>query len=82
MVMAVPTGMLQGIKLMIEKYYYSATTKGFYLLSIKNSYDESKNGWPADCVEINENYYRALLNGQSDGKNIVPDENGTPVLEQ
>lgn len=44
-----------------------------------------KNGfyeYPADgAVEIPDSYWEALLQGQSEGKEIVPDADGYPVLQ-
>ncbi|MGC6377740.1 phage tail protein, partial [Bisgaard Taxon 45] len=44
---------------------------GFYV-------DEQKI--PANAVEITEQRYIELLNGQSDGKIIVSDKSGNPIL--
>lgn len=41
---------------------------------------QSPDGWPDDAVEISEEKYQALLAGQTQGKIIVPDEKGYPVL--
>lgn len=54
--------------------FYSPTTNGFYTLEIHGS------NIPADSVEITAEQYAALLQGQSEGKQIVPDENGFPIL--
>lgn len=37
---------------------------------------------PDDAVEISDDEYLALLNGQSTGKKIVPDINGKPMLAE
>jgi hypothetical protein len=42
--------------------------EGFYLDQIENS------------VEITDEYWQELLNGQSNGKQITSDENGYPIL--
>lgn len=42
--------------------------EGFYLNQIENS------------VEITDEYWQELLNGQSNGKQITSDENGYPIL--
>jgi hypothetical protein len=42
--------------------------EGFYLDQIENS------------VEITDEYWQELLNGQSNGKQIASDENGYPIL--
>ncbi|PWI80486.1 phage tail protein [Enterobacter sp. CGMCC 5087] len=65
---------------MEERYFYSPTTRGFYPLSMKEQYENSLNGWPADAVEINTNDYQALLEGQSRGQVIVPGDDGNPKL--
>jgi hypothetical protein len=53
--------------------YYSKTTKGFYCTEIHGT------NIPSDCVEISVETHQALLNEQSEGKQIVPDENGYPI---
>lgn len=54
---------------------YSKSTNCFY--------DEAIHGdnIPADAVEITADEHAALINGQSQGKRIVADENGYPVLQ-
>lgn len=54
--------------------YYSKSTGGFY--------DDEINGddIPEDTVEITDETWMALLNGQAEGKIISPDDNGYPVL--
>lgn len=54
--------------------FYSKTTNGFYTREIHGE------NIPADAVEINAEQHAALLQGQSEGKLIVADENGYPVL--
>lgn len=56
------------------KIYYSASNLGFY----HNTFNEYL---PEDVTEISSNDYKVLLNGQSKGKIIVPDENGYPILK-
>ena len=53
--------------------YYSKITKGFYSDGVHGT------NIPADCVIISEETWRHLLNEQSQGKQIVPDENGYPI---
>lgn len=53
---------------------YSASKKGFYNLAIHGS------AIPDDAVEITDDYYIELLNGQSQGKRIIADANGSPIL--
>lgn len=54
--------------------YYSNETNGFY--------DSEINGddIPQDAVEITDEKWMELLNGQSGGKIISADDNGYPVL--
>ena len=54
---------------------YSAATSGFYTSAIHGS------NIPADAVEITDEQHAALLVGQSQGKLIVADENGYPILQ-
>ncbi|EKS6645803.1 tail fiber assembly protein [Enterobacter hormaechei] len=65
---------------MDEQYFYSATTQGFYRLSMKEQYENSLNGWPADAAEISAEDYRSLMDGQENGYEIEPDQSGKPVL--
>lgn len=53
---------------------YSATAGGFFSTSIHGS------SIPSDAVEISSEEYYALLDGQSAGSRIVPNDNGRPVL--
>ena len=53
--------------------YYSKTTKGFYCEEIHGT------NIPSDCVQITKELHTTLLNEQSQGKQIVPDENGYPI---
>lgn len=54
--------------------YYSKSTGSFY--------DDEINGddIPQDVVEITDDTWMELLNGQAEGKIITADENGYPVL--
>ena len=54
--------------------FYSAQTKGFYSVEIHG------DNIPADAVEITAEQHAALIQGQSEGKRIVADANGFPVL--
>ncbi|MFO4141853.1 tail fiber assembly protein [Enterobacter kobei] len=54
-------------------YYFSKTTLGFYC-------DEVNKSTPADAVEISEESYFSLREGQSTGKVIAADEAGNPIL--
>ena len=53
--------------------YYSKTTEGFYCEEIHGT------NIPSDCVQITNEQHVNLLNEQSKGKQIVPDEKGFPV---
>ena len=53
--------------------YYSKTTKGFYCEEIHGT------NIPSDAVQITKEQHTNLLNEQSQGKQIVPDENGYPI---
>lgn len=57
-----------------EKFFFSASTTGFYLLSIHGAQ------LPVDAVEITGDEHAALLDGQSKGKVIASDGRGYPVL--
>jgi|GEM_PF-3578502 hypothetical protein len=54
-------------------YYYSVKEQGFF-----NS--EIHKDIPEDAIQITDEYYNVLLNGQSNGKQIITDENGYPIL--
>ena len=55
--------------------FYSKSTGGFYTPEIHG------DNIPADAVEITEAEHAALLEGQSQGKLIVADESGRPILQ-
>ena len=55
--------------------FYSKSTSGFYSREIHG------DNIPADAVEITVEEHQALIEGQSQGKRIVADENGRPVLQ-
>ena len=55
--------------------FYSKSTGGFYDREIHG------DNIPADAVEITVEEHQALLEGQSQGKVIVADENGYPILQ-
>ena len=55
--------------------FYSKSTGGFYTREIHG------DNIPADAVEITEAEHAALIEGQSNGKRIVADENGYPILQ-
>ncbi|EPZ1798970.1 tail fiber assembly protein, partial [Enterobacter hormaechei] len=54
-------------------YYFSKAELGFYC-------DEVNESIPADAVEISEELYFSLLDGQSTGKVIAANEAGKPIL--
>ena len=54
-------------------YFYSASTGGFYTPDVNPT-------MPTDAVEITEEYYQSLLQGQSEGLQIVADAQGYPIL--
>lgn len=58
----------------MEKLYYSKSTGGFYSSLIHNT------NIPEDVVEITKEEHEALLMGQSDGKRIITNDEGKPVL--
>lgn len=55
--------------------FYSKSTGGFYTREIHD------DNIPADAVEITVEEHQALLEGQSQGKRIVADESGRPILQ-
>ena len=54
-------------------YFYAASTGGFYTPDVNPT-------MPSDAVEITEEYYQSLLQGQGEGKQIVADAQGYPIL--
>lgn len=54
--------------------FYSKSTGGFYTREIHG------DNIPADAVEITAEQHSELIEGQSQDKRIVADENGFPVL--
>ena len=60
---------------MENSVFYSPTTGGFYTAEIHG------DNIPADAVEITEAEHAALIEGQSQGKVIVADESGRPILQ-
>lgn len=53
---------------------YSKSTGGFYDKEIHG------DNVPSDAVEISQGQYLEMIEGQSNGKQIVGDANGRPVL--
>lgn len=56
--------------------FYSKSTGGFYATAIHG------DNIPTDVVEITVEEHQALIEGQSQGKRIVPDADGVPVLQE
>lgn len=54
--------------------YFSQSKNGFFDIFVH------ENTIPFDVVEIDDEYHIFLLEGQSQGKKIVGDENGFPIL--
>jgi hypothetical protein len=54
---------------------YSPSTRGFYDAAVSAAI-------PEDAVEISDDLYVQLLEGQGQGKQIVPGADGTPVLQE
>lgn len=65
---------------MKDRYFWSAKENGFYPESMKELYENSPDGWPEDAVEISEELYNSLLEGQSRGKVIASGHDGKPLL--
>jgi hypothetical protein len=57
-------------------YYYSPSTNGFYVTEIHGT------NIPEDAVAITSQQHAELLFGQASGQQIIPDENGFPILIQ
>ena len=64
---------------MSKLYFYSAETNGFYAGSMQDDY-KSAGSWPDDVIEISERWYSYLLEGQTAGEVVAPNEYGQPVL--
>lgn len=54
--------------------FYSASTGGFY------HRDLHRDAIPADAVEIGERRHRELLDAQAEGRQIVANDAGRPIL--
>ncbi|MHA0964721.1 tail fiber assembly protein [Enterobacter ludwigii] len=65
---------------MKDRYFWSEKENGFYPESMKALYENSPDGWPGDAVEISEELYNSLLEGQSRGKVIASGRDGKPLL--
>lgn len=60
---------------MKPEFSYSGSTRGFYATDV-----HTPEQIPNDAVPITEDYWQALLQGQSAGYMIAPNEDGYPVL--
>jgi len=56
-------------------YFYSKTTRGFYTKELHGE------AIPGDAVPVSEQQHAGLMQGQNNGQQIVPDEQGRPVLQ-
>lgn len=56
------------------KIFYSKKNNGFF------SEEYHGDNLPDDAKEISEEYHIELFKGQSEGKIIISDENGLPIL--
>lgn len=61
--------------------FYSASKNGFYPDFMKSEYQQA-GSWPDDLKEISDRWFNYLLGKQTEGKVIVPDEYGLPVLQK
>ncbi|EJI9012466.1 tail fiber assembly protein [Escherichia albertii] len=61
--------------------YYSPSENSFYDDSLRSDYDINGT-WPDDALEISEQWYRYLLDKQSEGKTINQNEYGQPVVTE
>jgi|GEM_PF-2995216 len=58
----------------MKEIFYSAATRGFYMRGVHKDI-------PQDATAVAREEYEALLEGQSAGQQIVPGQNGEPVLQ-
>lgn len=58
----------------IKMYYYSPSTKGFYLRELHG------RNVPEDAINISEELYTSLMEGQESGKNMLHDGLGLPSM--
>ncbi|EPO7911765.1 TPA: tail fiber assembly protein [Citrobacter koseri] len=63
----------------LPSYFYSASTGGFYPVSLKEDY-ETAGSWPGDAVSVTDEDMIALQAGHSAGKQITSNAEGYPVL--
>ena len=62
--------------------YYSAARNAFYPEAYRDNYTNSVAGWPDDAVAVGEGVYQFLIQRVADGKIIIADDNGYPVLAE
>ncbi|XTZ36758.1 tail fiber assembly protein [Salmonella enterica] len=60
-------------------YYYSPENNGFYPAVLKADY-EAAGTWPVDAIPVSDRWYQYLLDKQSSGQIIKPNEYGQPVV--
>ena len=60
--------------------YYSAARNAFYPEACRDNYINSVAGWPDDAQAVGEGVYQYLIQRVTEGKIIVADDNGYPVL--
>lgn len=65
----------------MNRIYYSPSRNGFFPEQQREQYETSESGWPLDAIEITQDLYKSLLEGQQDNKEIVPGAGGRPELK-
>ncbi len=60
-------------------YAYESLTNSFYPFALQSSYQESAS-WPEAYIEINDEEYQRLMDGQASGLDIVSGDDGVPFL--
>lgn len=61
--------------------FYSQSTRGFYSEAIHGPRSSDDTMIPSDAVAISDAEYAAMMAGQSLGKEISPDADGRPVVQ-
>lgn len=62
-------------------YIYHSKTAAFYNDALESDY-RAAGTWPDKYVKVLDKDYISLLEGQAEGKSIVSDKNGYPVLSE
>ncbi|HIC7814046.1 TPA: tail fiber assembly protein [Enterobacter ludwigii] len=62
-------------------YVYCPITRAFYNDTLEADY-RSAGTWPDDYVKVIDEDYDSFMAGQTEGKVIVSDKNGYPVLAE